>query len=292
MLEGLAWAADFASLYARTPSRLARETVILARLGLVVRHPDAAADELAEIAGTIAAGDGVLAAMSAAFEHEIGLSTEKGESLSHLEIQIVGHRPTPTPEQEDAAEKLDRSAADHAERRLRSQEQSDADGFLSQWASGLSDQLDRRRAQILRDGGSAVFAGLFERLPDDSPGRRVRAKIVTSRFGDSWCLVGADDKPTGHFYPAYKTLPVGELDGRPVRSRSVVRTKVWKAGMIEAGEWAPARADIIGRGTGLSGSAWVATLRADRGYPEHAEPWSDEIASRRDEQEEDLDPDR
>jgi hypothetical protein len=41
-------------------------------------------------------------------------------------------------------------------------------------------------------------------------------------------------------------------------------------GLIVVAEWAPAKATILGKGRGLSGQAWAAVVRTDRGYPESA----------------------
>ncbi len=65
---------------------------------------------------------------------------------------------------------------------IESFERSDTDGFLSQWASGLSGGLERTRAGIKENGGVFRFAALFE------GNRRVKAKQVDTKFGPAWVL--------------------------------------------------------------------------------------------------------
>lgn len=130
----------------------------------------------------------------------------------------------------------DKSAADSFER-------SDTDGFLSQWASGLTAQLARLKAEIIDDGGTAIFAGLFE------GDRRVSAKMIKTKFGSSWLLNEAEEgeliAKRGKVF-----LPTGE------------KSRILKElGLAQRKERAPAAAFMNGRGTGLSGSAWPDIFR-------------------------------
>ena len=63
-----------------------------------------------------------------------------------------------------------RAKADAADKRVsESIARSDTDGFLSQWAGGLTAQLERRRAEIAEAGDVATFTGLYfgdERVAD------------------------------------------------------------------------------------------------------------------------------
>lgn len=148
-----------------------------------------------------------------------------------------------------------RAAADAAEqRREESWQRSDTDGFLSQWASGLTAQLHRRQAEILDNGGVAEFRGLF----DAATGERVKAKVVyvanPRGYGSKiakWIVLDERDQAI-EWIPAYKQGP---------------RTKLAQRGYVEQIETAPAVAEITGSGTGLSGNAWVTTRRTDGGYP-------------------------
>ena len=65
------------------------------------------------------------------------------------------------------AAKREQSAADSFDR-------CDTDGFLSQWASGLTARELRLQAEIEEADGLAEFRGLF-----DKDGNRIKAKLVT-----------------------------------------------------------------------------------------------------------------
>lgn len=120
----------------------------------------------------------------------------------------------------------------------------DTDGFVSQAASTLSAQKLELEAQILMNGGMAEFTGLYE------GDRRVAARLVTSRFGTSWCLSDEESDKFGR-----KFIPFG--------SRSRIQKQL---GLQERLERAPAKAEIVGSGKGLSGlaSARVAAVRAGK----------------------------
>lgn len=161
------------------------------------------------------------------------------------------------------ADRLREQAAQHERDRQDSWERSDTDGFLSQWASGLNAQLDRRKADILDADGMSTFRGLFDR----ETGQRVRARIieVADRYSfvegatkPLWLVLDSNDEAV-YWLPAYKG------DSK--------RSKLWKLGFEERDEEAPAAAKIAGRGRGLSGSAWVTTYRTDGGMPEGAVPF-------------------
>jgi|DEB0MinimDraft_6_1074348.scaffolds.fasta_scaffold15585_3 hypothetical protein len=123
---------------------------------------------------------------------------------------------------------------------------SDTDGFVSQWADGLMGQLARRKAEITEAGGVAEFTGLYE------GDRRVAAKTFTRTFNGhrvkSWVL--RDDETDLIARRGKKFIPFGEA------------SRIQKnLGLSERRETAPAWADLDGRGTGLSGTAWVSTFR-------------------------------
>ncbi len=116
----------------------------------------------------------------------------------------------------------------------------DTDGFLSQWASGLTAQLKNAQANILEAGGTHCFWGLYFQ------GQRVAAKQIEGQFGVVWILRDDEAAKFGR-----KFIPVSYGKSRVQK----------KLGLVELEETAPARADIKGRGYGLSGTAWVAVLR-------------------------------
>lgn len=135
----------------------------------------------------------------------------------------------------------------------------DTDGFLSQWASGISAQLYDKQAAIADAGGKWDFWGLFRA----SDGKRIRAKQVSVynkfKYGyeTRWCVVDANDRAVAWFPCNW-----GSGKGRKLKA----------AGLYEAMEEAPAKAKIMGSGTGLSGAAnaFVGVVRMDKGYPDDA----------------------
>lgn len=144
-------------------------------------------------------------------------------------------------------------AARHEQSAADSWERSDTDGFLSQWADGLNAQMHRLAADIAENGGKHEFVGLF-----DAKGRRVKAKLiyVADRFRGYgkkpvWMVLDANDQAI-EWVNAFR-------DG--------ARSKMAKLGLHEAKEEVAAKAFIDGEGHGLSGRAWVAAKRLDRGYP-------------------------
>jgi hypothetical protein len=154
------------------------------------------------------------------------------------------------------ADEYRQMAARNIQDREDSFDRCDTDGFLSQWASGISSNLNQTLAELADAGWVSSFPGLF----NAKTGERVPAKIIQVRdryrgFGKSfrsvWAIVDPKtDKFTGIF------LPVGE------NSR-----KQKQLGFVEKQEMAPAYAKITGSGYGLSGSAWVIVYRTDGGYP-------------------------
>jgi hypothetical protein len=155
-----------------------------------------------------------------------------------------------TPETESKAQALEQSAAQAMERREESFQRCDTDGFLSQWSLGLSAQRDKEQARILRAGGVSTFPALF-----DLNGNRVRAKLCS-----------LPDK----FRP-WTTRDVWrvEIEGGGVKWITAFPkrcTTLMDKGYFEAKEQAPAESKIVGRGKGLSGTAWVATVRTDDGF--------------------------
>lgn len=165
-----------------------------------------------------------------------------------------------------------RAKAEQAyDRAEESWQRSDTDGFLSQWASGITGDLHRAQADLLDNGGKDTFAGLF-----DAQGRRVKAKTVEVEdryrgYGTKslWLVLDGNDNAIVWIPRQYarrfdpKTNTVTE-DGKPNP-----RSKMAKLGLHEAYEEAPAVAYIAGSGRGLAGAATarVATKRTDKGYP-------------------------
>lgn len=142
----------------------------------------------------------------------------------------------------ETAEQLRQKAQEFRERAAESFHRCDTDGFLSQWASGISAQEMNLQADIIENGGKDCFNGLY-----DVDGKRVPAKMIDGQFGMVWIL-----REDASIRFGRKFIPVS-YEGR---------SRVQKAlGLTEKKEWAPARACIKGRGHGLSGTAWACTER-------------------------------
>ena len=144
-----------------------------------------------------------------------------------------------------------------AERLEREKEESfqrcDTDGFVSQWAAGIQADVHRLQAEIDKAGGTIDFRSLL-----DADGNRVPAHMVQAycKFSHSyrsvWRVEDPDTGETLDWVPAFKNGP---------------RSKMYKLGYSEGLESVPAKAKIMGRGTGLSGQAWASVVRLDGGYP-------------------------
>jgi hypothetical protein len=115
-------------------------------------------------------------------------------------------------------------------------ERCDTDGFLSQWASGMTAQLADQKAEIAEAGGVAWFA----RWVLTRDGQEVDARVVETRYGTKWRIDATDEWVT------YGSA-------RAAKRRGYVLTEVV--------EQAAAFAFMAGEGTGLSGRVWVAIGR-------------------------------
>lgn len=150
---------------------------------------------------------------------------------------------------------LHRKAAAIAEQSAQeSFERSDTDGFLSQWASGLTAQKHRLDADILEDGGTISTRALF-----DLNNTLVPAKLINTRYGLTWALLESADPDSGF---------VGFVNRSSARSAARRDATMAKRGYREGFVRVPARADIGGSGKGLSGaaSAYVYAKRTDGGF--------------------------
>jgi hypothetical protein len=130
----------------------------------------------------------------------------------------------------------------------------DTDGFVSQWASGITARLERAKADLADAGGLASFPALF-----DTDGNLVPAKLVDGRYGMVWGLLpGAD--PSGRFTGWFS--PSGAAAA--ARRQATDARKGYQVGRVLA----PAAATIMGSGTGLAGAAscYVGRYRTDGGY--------------------------
>ncbi len=157
---------------------------------------------------------------------------------------------------ERTVEQLRNEAAELEQQKEESFQRCDTDGFLSQWAGGITAELKRTQAEVIENGGVWEFPALF-----DLEGNRVRAKLTQVKVGNCnwlrrtvWAFCDENGRFTGKFIGAF-----------PKRESTMERK-----GYREGKETSPAVAKILGRGYGLSGTAWVAVVRKDSGYPEEA----------------------
>jgi len=149
----------------------------------------------------------------------------------------------------DYAACLREAAAAHEDKAAESFQRCDTDGFVSQWADGISAQLKRAQADLAEAGNVSEFPCLI----DAETGETVDAAEVTvyCKFSYShkgqWVLSDAAARKYGR-----KWFPTG------ARSRAQR-----KHGLKEGTETAPAKAIIAGSGKGLAGAAscYVAIVR-------------------------------
>ena len=136
-----------------------------------------------------------------------------------------------------AAELRANAAASDAAR-AESFERCDTDGFVTQWALGLSAQKDRMQARIVEDGGLASFLTLFTVDGEWTPCKRIEG-----RYGPRWLVLDTEGNSTGVFLP-YQP-----------RKRSTLAAKGYCEGYgmfpAKADYWAPPGA------RGLSGATSV-----------------------------------
>lgn len=116
-------------------------------------------------------------------------------------------------------------------------ERCDTDGFVSQWASGLTASEKRAKADILDAGGVAWFPALV----DAETGEWVPSKLIDGKYGTCWAILGPDGRFTGEFVTAF-----------PKREATMLR----KGYRETRGSW-PASARLEGSGRGLAGAASV-----------------------------------
>ena len=161
------------------------------------------------------------------------------------------------------ADELRAEAAERDRSAQESFERCDTDGFVTQWASSLTARMKRMEADLLDDGGTARFRGLF-----NEDGQRVKAKRVTGSdyFGNpetKWIVLDEDDSVL-HWVNIPKTPETPSA-----------RSKMGKLGLHEEWEQAKAKVEMKGSGTGLSGLATChpGFTRIDGGFPEGAIVW-------------------
>ena len=150
-------------------------------------------------------------------------------------------------------------AAESRQRAADSWENSDTDGFVSQWASGITAREYDLKAEVEDNGGKSEFSALF-----DLEGNLVPAKLVDTQYGRAWGLLSSDDATSpfkGWFSPSNAAT-----DSHRIHNNA-------KKGYYEGTVMAPAGVTTTSRGRGLgsAGSVCVITYRKDRGFSRDVE---------------------
>lgn len=149
-------------------------------------------------------------------------------------------KPKPTAEQLAEAVRLEEERVQRRAQKERSFQRCDTDGFVSQWAHGISADLAARQAEILRDGGHAAFPVLVDAEGNVLCDRYLTFKNRYSGGTDyKWRL---DDEQAEKY--GRRWVPFG--------CNSRVQKQL---GLRQERRFFPARAKIMGSGTGLSGAA-------------------------------------
>lgn len=86
-----------------------------------------------------------------------------------------------------AQEYRDNAATKRADAQ-KSWENSDTDGFISQWASNLGAEVNELEATIAENDGKSEFSALF-----DLEGNLIPAKLIKTRYGSAWALLETTD---------------------------------------------------------------------------------------------------
>jgi hypothetical protein len=136
-------------------------------------------------------------------------------------------------------------------------ERCDTDGFLSQWALGLTAQEKRAQARILENGGKSEFPALL-----DLEGNLVPAKLIDTRYGRKFAVFASTEDAL-----AYGSNIIEWVN--PFVRPKTLEVKGYRLGRVLA----KAKADIAGSGTGLAGAAscHVVVVRTDGGFDPDAE---------------------
>jgi hypothetical protein len=139
------------------------------------------------------------------------------------------------------------SAAANRKEKNDSFERCDTDGFLSQWASGICGRRDEYAAQLAEQGGVSDFPVLL-----DSGGNVVAIDYTPAGYSAS---AGYYVKSAWKVLRKYrKCLCRGFI---PMGEKSRIQKKL---GLREGRAILPAKADVVGTGHGLSGTAWAAIV--------------------------------
>lgn len=173
-------------------------------------------------------------------------------------VPYLDKAPAPTEAQLKKIEQLEQEAKDALRREEDSFQRCDTDGFLSQWANRMTADLNRKKIELLKNGGYHQFPVLV----DTKTGEVVADHMYTfqDKFAPEW---------TGSVVKRWKVH--AEVYGKtwiPVGSKSRIQKKL---GLHEEYRWFPAYAEITTGGrksTGLSGcaNAFVGVFKKKEGF--------------------------
>lgn len=120
------------------------------------------------------------------------------------------------------------------ERKMKSIENSDTDGFMSQWANGLTSEKERLEAEVAKNNGFSTFHVLF-----DLEGNIIPARQIDTKFGVSWAEYSDPydmySKFTGKFINESKSF-------NKKTQEAYLRKRGYTLGLIKA----PAKVDMRG----------------------------------------------
>lgn len=135
----------------------------------------------------------------------------------------------------EAAAAADRAAAESFER-------CDTDGFLSQWAHGITARLERAKAEIAEQGGTAEFI-----FPFTLDGELASTYQVKGQYGYSWLLNDAAAAKLGRRFLSDSSAVSGQRRYANNQKKGIVFGKIR----------VKAYAHTCGGGSGLAGAASV-----------------------------------
>jgi hypothetical protein len=132
--------------------------------------------------------------------------------------------------------------------RQESWERSDTDGFVSQWASGLTAQQYSLSAQLADADGATEACALF-----DLEGNLVPSVHGWGEYGEYFIVLDNDERGCRRFFNPSKA-----------RNEATARKNNAAKGFYVGTATVPAKVEIVGGGTGLSGAAscYVAIIPA------------------------------
>lgn len=146
-----------------------------------------------------------------------------------------------------AAAHTERAAA-HAAEALASYERCGTDGFVSQAAHGIMSNLERARAEVAADGGTAEFDAIF-----DLDGQVISTHRGHGQYGEYWVL---NDEAAERMGRRFVSQSFAQKDER---RRAANRAKGFTVGTIRAAAYADTHGNG-GRGTGGMLSVTIVVL--------------------------------